>query len=125
MIGEPVLTTPPGCDTAPAFSAPWQAQAFALVLALHERGAFTWPEWAQVLSQAIGRAQASGDPDLGDTYYSHWLDALEALVLAKGLALSPQLHALEHAWADAAAGTPHGQPVTLPAEALNQALRAS
>jgi nitrile hydratase accessory protein len=60
------------------FSAPWQAQAFALALALHERGVFTWPEWAQALAGAIRRAQAAGDPDLGDTYYRHWLDALEA-----------------------------------------------
>jgi hypothetical protein len=33
--------------TGPVFSAPWEAQAFAMVLALHERGLFTWPEWAR------------------------------------------------------------------------------
>jgi len=97
----------------PVFSAPWQAQAFALTLALHERGAFTWPEWAAALTAAISRAQADGDPDHGNTYYCHWLDALETLVLTKGLADSNHLHALEHAWADAAARTPHGQPIVL------------
>jgi nitrile hydratase accessory protein len=67
----------PRDDSGPVFKAPWQAQAFALALALHERGAFTWPEWAAALTAAIRRAQAAGDPDTGDTYYQHWLDALE------------------------------------------------
>ena len=97
----------------PVFSAPWQAQAFAMTLALHERGLFSWTEWAQALSQAIARAQAAGDPDLGDTYYRHWLDALETLLLAKGLAHADTLHALEHAWEDAAERTPHGQTIEL------------
>ncbi len=99
----------------PVFGAPWQAQAFALALALHERGVFTWPEWAAALTDAILRAQAQGDPDHGDTYYRHWLDALEQLVMAKGLADADRLHALEHAWEAAAARTPHGQPIELSA----------
>ena len=103
----------PRDDQGPVFGAPWQAQAFALALALHERGAFTWTEWATALSQAIRDAQAAGDPDRGDTYYRHWLDALERLVVAKGLADSQRLHALEHAWEAAAARTPHGQPIEL------------
>jgi nitrile hydratase accessory protein len=103
----------PQDDAGPVFSAPWQAQAFAMTLALHERGLFTWSEWAQALSQAIARAQAEGDPDLGDTYYRHWLDALETLLQAKGLARAETLHALEHAWEAAAERTPHGQPVEL------------
>jgi nitrile hydratase accessory protein len=116
------MTTPhPACDlpglpqgdAGPVFSAPWQAQAFAMTLALHERGLFSWSEWAQALSQAITRAQAGGDPDLGDTYYRHWLDALETLLQAKGLASAAALHALEHAWEDAAERTPHGHTIEL------------
>ena len=119
------MTTPhPACDlpglpqddAGPVFSAPWQAQAFAMTLALHERGLFTWSEWAMALSQAIARAQAAGDPDLGDTYYHHWLDALETLLQAKGLAHAETLHALEHAWEDAAERTPHGQTIELQPE---------
>ena len=53
----------------PVFKAPWEAQVFALVIELHRRGVFTWPQWAEALSAAIVRAQSSGDPDLGDTYY--------------------------------------------------------
>jgi nitrile hydratase accessory protein len=65
---------------SPVFNEPWEARAFAMTLALHERGVFTWPQWAEALSQQIDRAHASGDADLGDTYYQHWLRALESLV---------------------------------------------
>jgi nitrile hydratase accessory protein len=119
----PGLPGLPKDDAGPVFRAPWEAQAFALALALHERGAFGWPEFAAALTAAIGRAQAAGDADTGSTYYHHWLDALEALVLAKGLAGAAQLHALEHAWADAAARTPHGRPVVLGDDARALALR--
>ena len=69
----------------PVFREPWEAQAFAMTLALHERGVFTWPEWAAALAAEIKRAQAAGDPDTGETYYSHWLAALEKLVAEKGV----------------------------------------
>ena len=97
----------------PVFAAPWQAQAFALALALHERGCFTWPEWAAALTAAIQRAQAAGDADTGSTFYEHWLNALEALVIAKGLADAERLRALGHAWEGAAVRTPHGEPIAL------------
>lgn len=103
----------PQNDDGPRFNEPWQAQAFAMTLALHEQGAFTWTEWAAALTDAIHRAQAGGDPDLGNTYYQHWLDALETLLQAKGLARADTLHALEHAWEDAAKRTPHGQTIVL------------
>jgi nitrile hydratase accessory protein len=67
---------------SPVFNEPWEARAFAMTLALHERGVFTWPQWAEALSQEIDRAHAAGDADLGDTYYQHWLRALESLVSA-------------------------------------------
>ena len=35
----------------PVFSEPWEAKAFAMTLRLHERGLFTWPEWAQALAE--------------------------------------------------------------------------
>lgn len=100
-----------GPPDAPVFDAPWQAQAFAMVLALHRQGLFTWPEWAQALARQIRMAQAAGDPDRGDTYYQHWLAALEALVAEKGATDADELQRHARAWARAAARTPHGQPI--------------
>jgi nitrile hydratase accessory protein len=65
---------------SPVFNEPWEARAFAMTLALHERGVFTWPQWAEALSRQITQAHAAGDADLGDTYYQQWLRALESLV---------------------------------------------
>ncbi|MCP5271121.1 MAG: nitrile hydratase accessory protein [Burkholderiaceae bacterium] len=116
MNPGPDLSALPGLrlgDDGPIFGEPWQAQAFALVLALHERGAFSWPEWAAALTAAIRDAQAQGDPDDGRHYWQHWLNALESLVLARGLGDAAQLQALATAWAEAAERTPHGQPIVL------------
>ncbi|MFA6266631.1 MAG: nitrile hydratase accessory protein [Pseudolabrys sp.] len=97
----------------PVFREPWQAQAFAMALALHERGLFTWGEWAATLSDEIKRAQAAGDPDTGETYYMHWLAALERLVAEKGVASRDTLHQYRDAWDHACDRTPHGKPIEL------------
>ncbi len=97
----------------PAFAEPWQAQAFAMTVRLHERGVFQWAEWAAYLSRAIADAQAAGDPDRGDTYWVHWVGALERLLIDKGLAAPLALASLRQAWRTAAEKTPHGQPIQL------------
>jgi len=97
----------------PVFEEPWQAQAFAMAVKLHERGVFTWKEWAATLSGEILRAQAGGDPDTGTTYYRHWLAALERLVVEKGIGTSWALVSRKDAWDRAARATPHGQPIRL------------
>jgi nitrile hydratase accessory protein len=80
LAGLPGLPGMPLDADSPVFNEPWEARAFAMVLALHQRGLFTWPQWAAALSRQITQAQAAGDADLGDTYYQHWLLALESLV---------------------------------------------
>jgi nitrile hydratase accessory protein len=100
-------------DDAPVFNEPWQAQAFAITLALHNRGLFTWPQWAQTLSECIQSAQGQGDPDRGSTYYHHWLSAIEQITTSLGLVCGEQLDARQAAWRAAAARTPHGQPIEL------------
>ena len=97
----------------PVFREPWEAQAFAMTLALHERGVFSWSEWAAALAAEIKRAQAAGDPDTGETYYRHWLATLERLVADKGIATSDTMHRYRDAWDHAADRTPHGQPIVL------------
>lgn len=128
----------------PVFKEPWEAQAFSLVIALHESGVFSWDEWSDALAQAIRRdlhpggveevvqrvseavAENAGEDegektsermeekeDRRDSYYQHWLAALEHLAIAKGLSEASELALRVHAWREAYLVTPHGQPVEL------------
>jgi nitrile hydratase accessory protein len=74
---------------------------------------FTWTEWAATLGEEIRKAQAAGDPDTGETYYRHWLAALEHIVAAKGLADATALARTRDAWQRACARTPHGRSIAL------------
>ncbi len=99
MLAE--LPTLPTDNNGPVFREPWEAQAFALVVALHQAGHFTWPEWVATISAEIHRPTAAGpsgsDLDAGQTYYHHWLAALETILVTKGLAhgVDLQLRRLE------------------------------
>ena len=95
------------------FREPWEAHAFALTLMLHERGVFTWTQWSSTLATEIKHAQAAGDPDTGETYYRHWLAALERLVAEQGLTEQATLARYRDAWVRAADRTPHGTPIEL------------
>jgi nitrile hydratase accessory protein len=102
------------CDAeGPVFGAPWQAQAFAMTLALYERGLFTWPEWAEGLAACIAAAPALPGEDAGDAYYRQWLAALERMVAAKGASTDGELLQYQQAWDRAADRTPHGRPIEL------------
>lgn len=111
MLGA--LPALPCDDSGPVFRAPWEAQAFAMAVRLHEQGHFTWSEWAAALSREIA---AAGAADAGQDYYLHWLTALERLTAEKGLASQDELTQRKAAWERAAATTPHGEPLVLPPE---------
>jgi nitrile hydratase accessory protein len=100
----------------PVFREPWEAEAFAIAVALHERGLFSWGEWTAVLGDEIKRAQVKGDPDTGETYYRHWLTALERIVAEKGVTNMAALARYRDAWDHAADRTPHGMPIVLQPE---------
>jgi len=97
-------------DEGPVFAEPWQAQAFAMTVKLHEKGAFTWSEWADTLS---GELKAAGKNDHVDNYYLHWLSALEKLLNQKGIVQTTEREACKAAWDKAARATPHGTPIIL------------
>ena len=128
----------PAENGEPVFKEPWEAQAFSLVIALHESGVFSWDEWSDALAQAIRRdlhpggveevvqrvseavAEDEGEKtsermeeDRRDRYYQHWLAALEHLAIAKGLSGAGELAQRVQAWREAYLATPHGQPVEL------------
>jgi nitrile hydratase accessory protein len=114
-IDQAIAAVPgiPRGPEGPVFREPWEAQAFAIAVALHERGLFSWGEWTVVLGDEIKRAQAGGDPDTGDTYYRHWLAALERIVAEKGVTDTAALARYRGAWDHAADRTPHGMPIEL------------
>ena len=100
----------------PVFREPWQAQAFAMALALYERGLFTWPEWADALAAqiAITAVPESTDADAtdpSDIYYRQWLGALESLAIDRGAGSADGLRRWQSAWTRAVERTPHGQPI--------------
>jgi nitrile hydratase accessory protein len=80
---------------------------------LHSIGVFSWPEWVQVLALEIKRGGSLDEPDIGETYYQHWLAALEKMVITKGITTAHDLRDRGDAWDRAARATPHGRPIQL------------
>ncbi len=111
----------PRDDEGPVFRAPWEAQAFGMAVALHERGAFAWKEFVRSLTDEIAAAKARGEPDDGSRYYEYWLTALETLVAAKGLVPTSERLTRKDEWDRAARATPHGKPIVLPARRSSSA----
>lgn len=104
-----VVPSLPRDEGGPVFDEPWQAEAFAITIRLHQAGVFTWKEWVAALSAEI----AAADDGPSQPYYAQWLAALEKLVAVKGVASCAEMAALKAAWRDAYLRTPHGQPVEL------------
>ena len=107
----------PKDDDGPVFAAPWEAQAFAMAVELHARGAFTWKEWSVALGREIASGSEGGKVDPGTGYYGHWLAALEGLVTEKRLTSVAELATRKAAWKAAAEVTPHGEAIVLDAAA--------
>ena len=87
-----------------AFSAPWEARAFAMALRLSESGICTWDEFRRYLIVEIGKAdkvRAHGWVEDGDHYYTHFLGALENLLRDKGIVDTSMLEVKMHAITDA------------------------
>ena len=126
IVGSPILNrhsevlsavpSVPRDEDGPVFREPWEAQAFAMAIALHGAGHFTWPEWANALGAEIS---AAGAEQSGEDYYLCWLSALEKLVGEKKIAASSELLDRKAAWDRAARATPHGEPIELGRELTN------
>jgi len=79
------------------FDATWEANAFAIALALHESHALTWSAFRDQLIAEITEAETHGRPS---SYYERWLAALERLLAEQGLVDPAEL--------DARITEPHG-----------------
>src|SRR5258706_6941038 len=104
------------------FGEPWHAHVFAFAVKLSEAGHFTWSEWGEHFGARLRRAAAADDstddarpmPETDSaTYYDVWLDALESMLIQRGLASAADLAELKEAWTEAYLRTPHGMPVGL------------
>jgi len=96
-----------------AFDDPWQAQLFALTLALADQGRFRWSDWTAEFGATLKRHGAGRMLDGGQDYFAAWLETLEAMLDREGLAPCAEAAAVKAAWERAYAATPHGQPVRL------------
>ena len=76
-------------------------------LASHQKGLFTWSEWADVLSSVIH----SNEPDT--PYYQSWLDALEKILVNRSLLSEQEVRSRTAEWERALLATPHGKPIEL------------
>lgn len=77
---------------------------------LHERGLFSWTEWAEALS---GEVHKPGRAEDGSDYFDCWVAALSGLLVDKGIADGETILALQQSWQRAAEATPHGRPIEL------------
>lgn len=111
-----IATTFPGEE--PVFHAPWQARLFAVTVALVERGLFAWPDWTRAFAAALRAAEARATPPedaeaRAAVHWHAWSEALSALLAERGVATPAELARCAGAWQEAAARTPHGQPIRL------------
>lgn len=94
----------------PVFPEPWAAEAFAITVHLHEKGLFSWGEWADSLSDEVHKPGRAAD---GSDYFDCWVEALTGLLVGKGIADAEAILGLQKSWQRAAEATPHGVPIEL------------
>ena len=93
---------PPMANGELAFAEPWQGRVFGMAWTLCESGCFEWPEFQASLIDAIARHDEMHDDEYA--YYDRFQEALEALLIAKGLATGAGLESRQQALAE----RPHG-----------------
>ncbi len=138
LPGIPKLSVPerqagaalPRDQGEPVFAEPWQAHAFAVVMALYQDGHYSWAEWDDYLGYYIQAPGHFGPPEEtagavaeapdgsnfspflaacerdGGHFYHHWLTAAEHLLDELGLVTKAELEAR----VEALAGVEHSGP---------------
>lgn len=99
-----------------SFDTAWQIRAFALAVAAHQNGRYTWQEFQQALIAAI-RSWEQAENRGPWRYYDRWLEALETVLVRTG-ALTPaqvddRTHTVLTTPRDASHQRAHREPVTV------------
>jgi nitrile hydratase accessory protein len=82
----PAGEAPPRANGEMVFAEPWEARAFGLALALSDDGHYDWESFRRSLIESIGHWEGEhGTDDPSWRYYERWLEALEGMLLARGL----------------------------------------
>lgn len=108
LEGNPALPAP----ARRSFEQPWQATVFALTVLLHERGVITWSQWGR----ALGARLPGVVPDSGyeaTDYFEAWAAALIDLLEQTAVVPPGEIERTQARWHEAAAHTPHGQPMAM------------
>ena len=117
------LTQSPGLPRSaegdPVFPEPWAAEAFAITVHLHEKGVFSWSEWAEALSREVHKPGRTQD---GSDYFDCWVEALSGLLVKKGVTDADAVLGLQQSWQRAAGATPHGAPIALANDPLSRSI---
>jgi nitrile hydratase accessory protein len=119
VIQDQALQPLPNKRGEPVFKDSWEAEAYAMGNILVKEGMVSRQQWMAEMAEAIRQAQAAGDSDHGDTYYSHWCTALESLCFERGLISPEDYQQLLHLWGQAIANTPHGVALVIENAGLN------
>jgi nitrile hydratase accessory protein len=72
--------SPPRSNGELIFAEPWESRAFALAVALHSSGTFTWKAFSTELATSIARWERDHPPGECYSYYRCWLEALEVIL---------------------------------------------
>ena len=75
---------PPRSNGELVFAEPWESRAFGLAVTLYEAGAFVWPQFQAALIARIAEWERRPDQKERWSYYQHWLDALEDVLVRQG-----------------------------------------
>ena len=89
------------------FEAPWEARVFAIGVALHEQGFFTWPEFQQQLIAEIKRWETHAAEGAKHQYYERWFEALQTLMQAKNLCAASEIETRTQGLCNRPAGYDH------------------
>jgi nitrile hydratase accessory protein len=111
MSGNEIAIDVRWLDGGPAFSEPWQAEAFALTMQLSRAGIFAWSEWVDTFSEEIRNSPQSPDENVNGAYYRQGMQALEKIAYRYGLLSHDEIQDYQEHWRRSYYHTEHGKPV--------------